>query len=81
MENYRHYRKWRDKVENWLRYQRVVQTTNSDTNWKATVISIFFEKNYSSRDSLYAIKSLKEDEDFSVIESETFGYFQITPKA
>jgi len=27
------------------------------------------------RDSLYAIKSLKEDEDFSVIEPETFGYF------
>lgn len=27
------------------------------------------------RDSLYAIKSLKEDEDFCVIESESFGYF------
>jgi magnesium transporter len=27
------------------------------------------------RDSLYAIKSLKDDEDFSVIEAETFGYF------
>jgi magnesium transporter len=27
------------------------------------------------RDSLYAIKSLKEDEDFKVIEIETFSYF------
>jgi magnesium transporter len=35
----------------------------------------FVKRSIIPRDSLYAIKSLKEDKDFKVIEVETFSYF------
>jgi hypothetical protein len=58
-----------------------VQTHKFDMNWKNTVITLIFETGDNSRDSLYAIKSLKKKmKIFSVIESETLVIFSVYTK-
>jgi magnesium transporter len=70
----RHNREWEDKVE-----ELIVLSSSADPKiWnelRNTEIISTFKRSYSASDSLYAIKSLKEDKDFKVIEVEIFSYF------